>query len=171
MLLRDDVCCVTSSAAILIETAKQLECCNQKSYARSKLYGSTETQPIMTKAWQRDLRESFGGREELSVSELASMFGLQGEASEAALRECLKVFEDEYALPMGLLRPEDSLQVFATAPRITNPLRWFMTRAAFEDRTSELNYRLKRQRRRLDRPPLTVPPITLQEYANAWLGK
>jgi hypothetical protein len=120
-------------------------------------------------SWKRELAEVFANRTELSASELVDLFGARPVDGDVLVEECLRLFEQEYGLPIGLLRPDDPLRLFTNPPHTANPIASFFRRMAFEDSTSELNYRLKLRRRALGSiNPKT--PTTIGEYAAAFLG-
>lgn len=122
--------------------------------------------------WNERISTRTTDRDELTLSELSELFGFSPQHEEAAVHECLSVFEEEYGIPGGLLRPEDSLEMFIEPPVPRGVLGWLFDRAAMEDKASELSYRLKRQRERMGRPPIPVhPPTTVGEYVRSWLGR
>ena len=108
---------------------------------------------------------------ELGDAELAAEFGVPVGSDFEEVLDGLKLFHQEYGIRRGLLRPEDPLRLFTEPPLSKNPLSWLFRRAAFEDRASELNYRLKRRRKETGRPPLHSSPMTVREYVLAWVGR
>lgn len=122
-------------------------------------------------AWQQELQAQFANREELSASALVAAFDLPAEIPEDALMQGLSVFKEEYGVSVGRLRPSDSLALFTEPPRTRNPIRWLFVRAAFEDRTSELNYRLAKRLRSIGAPARVRPLSTLRDYVLAWQGR
>jgi len=122
-------------------------------------------------SWNRTLKERFVGRQVLSTDDLIREFGLSGPTAGTDIQECLGLFEQEYGVPAGLLRATDSLTLFTDSPPRRNPFSWLFTRAAYEDSTSELNFRLKKRRRFTASPPLAKPPMTVCEYVMAWVGR
>ena len=120
-------------------------------------------------AWNDELKRYFQGRSELSRQELAAEFGLSGDGAAGHLEESLLVFQQEYGVPVSVLRPADRLDLFTTPPKTRNPIRWLFARAAYEDSTSEPNYRLKKRRRILAHQTESSP-MTIGEYVAAWLG-
>jgi hypothetical protein len=118
-------------------------------------------------SWNDDLKSHFVGRPTFQIDEIVREFGMSGGDAGTVLQECLRLFEQEYGIPVGLLRASDSLTLFSQPPPTKNPLSWLFTRAAYEDSTSELNYRLKKRRRTSGEAP-NQPPATLGEYVAAW---
>jgi hypothetical protein len=123
-------------------------------------------------SWDESIRARLKERAELTLSELSEVFGFAAKRDEAAVNECLSLFEEEYGIPIGVLRPEDGLEVFIEPPPAKGILTWLFERAAIEDKASELSYRLKRQRERIGRTPMPVrPPTTIGEYVDCWVGR
>ncbi|SRR6266436_1359295 len=122
-------------------------------------------------AWNDELKRQFARRSELSTEELLTEFGLRDSSFRDDFEECLRLFEQEYGISIGLLRASDPLGVFTDPPPTKNPISWFFRRAAYEDRTSELNFRLKKRRDLIRAPALTKSPMTVQQYVRAWLGR
>lgn len=123
-------------------------------------------------AWNEQILDLIRDREELDLASLDREFSICDPDERPTLVDCLTVFGEEYNVPMGLLRPADPLRVFIEPPPSRNPLSWFFNRAAIEDRTSELSYRLKRQRMSLGVAPVPPQtPRTVGDFVRAWLGK
>lgn len=122
-------------------------------------------------AWPQELQARFADREELSASALAEVFDMPPDWQEDMLVQGLAVFKEEYGVPIGRLRPSDSLALFTEPPQTRNPIRWLFARAAFEDRTSELNYRLAKRRQSIGAPARERRLGTLRDYVLAWNGR
>lgn len=114
----------------------------------------------------------FAGRAEFDVAALCEAFSISDQQQCGMLTQCLSVFEQEYGVRMGQLRPGDSLALFTEAMEGTrNPFTWLVRRAALEDRASELSYQLKQQRARLGLTPIPpAVPRTIGDYVVAWMG-
>jgi hypothetical protein len=122
--------------------------------------------------WHERLTVLTQHRDEMDFSALCLLFSAATEKEQRELDGCLSLFEDEYNIPKGLLRPEDPLNMFLEPPVSKGFFSWLFGRAAIEDKSSELNYRLKRQRKRIGRTPIPErPPTTVGEYVGAWLGR
>lgn len=68
--------------------------------------------------WLRDIRTRFSSRAALAPPQLLDEFGLvHAHANE--LLECLSVFDEEYGVKPGLLRPDDPIEFFTDEPRST----------------------------------------------------
>lgn len=116
--------------------------------------------------------ESFVEREELDIQRLWEQFGIPGELQLEAFGECLALIAQECGLAAGKLRPHDSLESVMGKPQTRNPLAWFFGRASFEDRSSELSFRLKQRRKGLGARPIPDrTPNSVREYALAWLHR
>lgn len=119
----------------------------------------------------KKIRERLGDRQTLDLEDLYARFNLPARIGPNALQDCLRAFEEECHVPMGLLRPNDPIKKFIEPPRSKNPLVsiywWFY----FQDKESELSYRLKqaRERRGVDPIPST-PPSTLRDYVLMWFA-
>lgn len=121
-------------------------------------------------SWDEKIRRLLDGREELGPERLRHAF--DAEAHPEALVECLTVFEEEYEVRMGLLRPEDPLEPFIEPPATGNPLTWIFSRFAYADRTSELEFRLAERRKRIGAPKRVARVLrTVGEYVRAWAGE
>jgi hypothetical protein len=120
--------------------------------------------------WQRTILGRVQGRDELTDTQLVAEFGLAGTLSVQELRDCLALFESEYGMPRGFLRPSDDILALTEPESTRNPIVAFFRRAAFEDRLSELNYRLTLKRRSLAAPELSQSPRTVLDYVRAWAG-
>ncbi|MDT8436699.1 MAG: hypothetical protein RRA92_08080 [Gemmatimonadota bacterium] len=121
---------------------------------------------------REQLQSHVAGRSELTVEALCGEFGVPvAEASH--LGQALRVLEEEYGVPMGLLRGADPIEIFTEPPRTKNPFSWLFNRAEAEDKTAELGYQIRRQRRRIGAPPLASGPVirTVRDYVIAWIGQ
>jgi hypothetical protein len=122
--------------------------------------------------WRDRIADQFRDREELDPAEFYSLFVVATEGDRQGLDECFTIFEDEYDVPRGLLRPGDPLDLFLQPPAAKCLFGWLFSRAAIEDKSSELSYRLKRQRKRIGQAPMPKhPPATVGEYVDLWLGR
>lgn len=120
--------------------------------------------------WNQHFRASLEGREELELPQLREMFSVPARVATERFLECLMVFQQEYDVSFGLLRPDDSLGIFLEPSPTKNPFRWLFARARAEDRASELNFRLFKERKRWRAPTLKAGPQTIGEYVRAWCG-
>ncbi len=115
--------------------------------------------------------QHFQDREVLSAKQLHQQFSLPVDVSDDDLERALEIFATEYNLPAGKLRADDSLDLFVRPPRIRNPITWFFTQSAYEDRLSELNYHIKKARKRAHVAELSASPKTARDYVLACLGR
>jgi hypothetical protein len=122
--------------------------------------------------WKERLESATAGRRELPLDELCSEFGIVRDVDASQLRDALSVFEQEYEIPVGKLRADDPLALFTNPPQGRGPISWLFNRASVEDKTSELNYELKKQRKRLRVPAVPSGPlVTVGDYVRAWTGR
>lgn len=103
-------------------------------------------------SWKSELRAHFADRQELSLEELAKEFRVGWPDRRGPLLECLRLFLQEYGIPIGLLREGDGLRIFVQPPPTSNPIGAAFVDAAMQDKASELNYMLKKRRRTLHDP-------------------
>ena len=122
-------------------------------------------------SWLADVKDRFRDRTELSSTELYDQFALAGQVHQDELACAFTVFRVEFGISPGLLRGDDSLELFTQPPHTRNPLVWPFIRMEFEDRMSELNYHLKRGRKLCGASELSRPPKTVREYVLAWAGR
>lgn len=122
-------------------------------------------------AWQKVIEDRFANREELSVNALVAAFDLPPDIKEEVLMQGLSVFKEEFGIPVGRLRPSDSLSLFTEPAPTRNPIRWLFARAAIEDRTSELNYRLAKRRKAICAPVREKSLSTVRDYVLAWVAR
>jgi hypothetical protein len=116
--------------------------------------------------------ESFVDREELGIPSLWEQFGVPGEPQLEAFAECLALIAQECHLAIGRLRPHDSLESVMGKPQTRNPLSWVFDRASFEDRSSELSFRLKQRRKGLGARPMPDRTLaSVRDYVLAWLHR
>lgn len=89
--------------------------------------------------------------------------------------ECLKLIEDEYQVPAGLLRPDDKLEKLFDPVVAKNPWRWLVYRTREGDSETEINYELGKRIRRSG----TVQSwshvekfgdLTIRDFIRAWCG-
>jgi hypothetical protein len=89
----------------------------------------------------------------------------------ADLNALFYLIEQEFAIPAGILRPEDNLEQLFAPLSIRQPLRWFRTGPVLEDAVSELSYRLSEQvRARGQRVSSRFRARTVDELVRVWCG-
>ncbi len=81
---------------------------------------------------------------------------------------CFDVFEFDFDIPVGLLRPEDDLSLLTEPPRTANPIDLLFGGIYFrgDDLAEELSIRLKRFGSENDWKSIT----TFDELVRAWCG-
>jgi hypothetical protein len=98
--------------------------------------------------WKQEILERFGGRENLSRDELYVRYFEGLGLLKDDVFECLKLIEDEYKLPAGLLRPDDRLERLFDPVAAKNPWQWLVYRTREGDSETEINYELGKRMRR-----------------------
>jgi len=117
----------------------------------------------------KTLVERISEREILTLGVLVSSLELPADADADEAASALLVFEENYPIKVGQLRPHDPLAGFLDH-RARSPITWLFEQARTEDRASELNDRLSKRSRLLGVPALRRPPETVREFVLAWLG-
>lgn len=92
------------------------------------------------------------GRER-ALSELGAGLPVDDAAALADL------IEEEFSVPIGLLRPDDRPDVLFASFPFANPFTWLWAEAALEDGVSEISLQLKRRGATADRPPQTFAEL------------
>jgi hypothetical protein len=105
----------------------------------------------------------------LDRKELGEQFRVDPADLHLLVDEGLALFEQEYGIPPGLLRPDDPLTLFTDFTGARHPIAAFFERTAREDSVSELNYALKKRRKLLGTLP-GEPLRTLGDFVRAFLG-
>lgn len=116
--------------------------------------------------WITHVRQQFKNRDELQLRALQHEFGEDIDAED--LRRVLSVFEREYGIPMGALRPGDQLDIFLS-PR---PGGGLLDALAAGDRAGELEAVLAASRKQLGLK--AVPdqiPGTLGDFVLCSIGR
>ena len=117
----------------------------------------------MGRYWREWIRVRFGDRPALPREE--AIRTVWQHLPRQAVEELFDFFAVEYDIDPGLLRPEDSLDLFTASIRTRNPLRWYAVQPRLEDRASELHYRLGKLMSPEER---LIPVVTVGEYFQAW---
>jgi hypothetical protein len=117
--------------------------------------------------WREWLNERFGNRPALPRDEAVRRYW--SDVPPQHLADFFEMIETEYGLDVGLLRPDDNLDLFTAPIKTKNPLRWFAVEPGLEDRASELNYQIVQ---RADEFGLAqyLPVRTIGEYVRVWSG-
>jgi len=119
--------------------------------------------------WLKELRAHFEGRRELAPAGLLDEFAGAAAVDERELLECLRIFDEEYGVPPGLLRASDSIRIFTTEPR-SSVISWLFDRFAYEDRLSELDHHLASLRAGRGLGDAFPTPETIGDYVGLCLG-
>ena len=121
--------------------------------------------------WQDVIRSRFGEREDLGADELYEQYWAVTGLPKAKVLECLELIETEYQLAAGILRPEDSLDLLFDAVSTRNPLKWFLSQPAIEDRASEINHQLAKRMEESGTLGTWRSIETVDDLIRAWCGQ
>jgi hypothetical protein len=117
--------------------------------------------------WRDWLHERFPDREILSRADARHRFWADLPAER--LDEFFDMFELEYSVSVGILRPSDELTTLAKPIASRNSLRWLAVEPALEDKASELNS-LICSRAGMFGLLDALPVWTVDEYVRVWCG-
>jgi hypothetical protein len=107
----------------------------------------------------------FPGRRELSLDEMWTEYFET--LPRQRVVECLSLVDRELAIPVGLLRPEDSWECVLAPVRTWNPLHWLRHRSIETDHALELGAILGDRQRRAGKPsPRRIG--SLGEFVRSW---
>lgn len=125
----------------------------------------------MKDEWAGTILKRFEGRENLGKEELfRAYFEPQG-LNEKDVLECFEQIEAGYLIPVGVLRPDDSLSKLTERVTTSNPLKWFcwLGRNEFsdDDLSAELRIRLTRYGTQNEWDAID----TFQDLILAWCGE
>lgn len=102
----------------------------------------------LDKDWISAILARFEGRENLEKDELYARYFKHLELPRNEVFDCLTLIESEYDFPVGVVRPEDKLEMLFKPVSASTPWRWLVYRGREEDRETELNYQLGNRMRR-----------------------
>jgi hypothetical protein len=113
----------------------------------------------------------FPNRENLSLEALYDRYFAKENLPKTESLELMTLLADELALPVGMLRPEDTMADVLQPVISGNPLRWIeeWTRAA--DGKAELNDRLRRRLTELGTLDRWQDLPTIADVVRAWCGR
>lgn len=125
---------------------------------------------MASKQWHQAVNRRLGDREvldtERAYAEFWSPLGLSLEGTQ----EALWVFEVEYGIPMGGLRPTDPLRAFFEPPSDRGVLTRWLSEFWSGDRSDAVMEHLARRRKATGIALSHEAPLTLGDYALAWNG-
>ncbi len=102
----------------------------------------------MRDKWAETLLKRFEGREDLGKRGLYEKYFESQGLDEKDVWECFEEIESNYSIPVGILRPEDSLTKLTERVSTNNPFMWFwwLGRNEFSDDSliEELGIRMRR---------------------------
>lgn len=85
----------------------------------------------------------------------------------AQVLECLGILEEDLVLPVGMLRPDDSLTALLAPVPTWNPIWWLRNRSIESDHVLELRQQLGARQQRTDRVETLYK---LGDLVRAWCG-
>jgi hypothetical protein len=125
----------------------------------------------MRDKWVEEILKRFGGREDLGKRGLYEKYFKSQNLDEKEVLECFEEIESNYNIPVGVLRPDDSLTKLTERVSTNNPFKWFwwLGRNEFSDDSliEELGIRMKEQGVFDDWKIIN----TFEDYVRAWCGQ
>lgn len=125
----------------------------------------------MSDAWRKQILARFEGREILSRSVLFEKFFKRLGLRESEVMECFDEIERDYSIPVGILRPDDSITKLTDPIPTNNPFRWFSWQPRSEFTHSELMIELgiKLKQHGTGRDWKFID--TFDDFVRAWCGQ
>lgn len=120
--------------------------------------------------WQTRLLARFGPRHEIQREELLAL--LEPGITDKEAYQLFDLLEQEYGIPAGFFRPDDSLEALLRPVKTTNPLQWPGYQMRASDSEAELNYQLgKKLSQHGTLPAWSRGSVrTFGDLARAWSG-
>lgn len=120
--------------------------------------------------WEKAVKNRFADRPVLDVVQFASLFNPPVDVE--SVEQLRAVIAGEFALELGLLRPEDQLETLLAHPSSGgNPFRWLFYEGWSREGSNELDHQLTKrlEDRAIPRP---WPKIrTVGDLVTAWAGQ
>jgi hypothetical protein len=127
---------------------------------------------MTTKRWRAAVATRFPDREVLSHAALYERCWAAAGLPQAEIAAFLQLFEEEFGIPAGLLRPEDSLAALWTPVASRNPFRAMYYRFWADEHWGELNYRLGQRLHRRGQSSFAAGVVTtVDDFVWAWCGR
>jgi len=115
--------------------------------------------------------DRFQGRIDLGKDGLYETYFAELGLAEKEVMECFEEIENDYSIPVGVLRPDDKITKLTEAEPTYNPVKWFLWRPKSEFREAELlaelNIRLKTHGTLNDWKIID----TFDDFVRAWCGR
>jgi hypothetical protein len=146
--------------------ASSIHVCIQHDHCRPMRYGS-----FALKIWQpwTDAHvRRFPNRETLSAEQLWREYF--PDLPQDRTLQCFATFEREFHLPVGFLRPDDSLTALFAPVLTWNPIRWLFFRSLENDGVTEIRYQLELQLKRHGTDRLWSEIRTFGDFVRSWCG-
>lgn len=125
----------------------------------------------MNRHWRKLKLERFSDRETLSYEELFEGYFSILDLPKKEVKEFLNLIEDLYEVPIGKLRPYDSLSMLFSPVRARN----FLERLSYEiydsDLEFELNEHIEKKIKKQGQTKQWSKLVTIKDCVSAWCGK
>lgn len=125
---------------------------------------------MASKQWHQAVNRRLGAREALDTERAYAEFWSPLGLSLEGTQEALWVFEAEYGIPLGGLRPTDPLRAFFEPPTGRGVLSRWLSEFWSGDKSDAVMARLARRLKATGRAASHEAPLTLGAYALAWNG-
>lgn len=126
----------------------------------------------MRDKWAEEILKRFEGREDLGAKGLYEKYFKHQGLKESDVMECFEVIVFFYPIPIGFLRPIDSMNRLTKAVSTNNPLKWLFWRSRSEfsegDLYEDLDSKLLEHGTLDDWEKIIV---TFNDFVLAWCGK
>jgi hypothetical protein len=120
--------------------------------------------------WEKALKERFADRPMLDVVQFASLFNPPIDVE--SIEKLRAIVASEFALELGLLRPDDKLDALLAHPTSGgNPFRWLFYEGWSREASNELDHQLTKrlEARAIPRPWPKI--LTVDDLVTAWAGQ
>lgn len=125
----------------------------------------------MNEHWRKLKLERFNNRETLSYEELFKNYFSTLDLPKNEVKEFLNLIEDLYEVPIGKLRPYDSLSMLFSPVSARN----FLEKLSYEiydgDLEFELNEHLEKKIKKHEQTKQWSKLVTIKDCVLAWCGK
>lgn len=121
--------------------------------------------------WKKEILERFADRPDLGFEELYENYFKEEDLPYEKVRKCLELFETEFEVSSGLLRPKDKLNKLFNTVSTYNPFLWVIYQGKTEDTQSEMIYQLNKRLREYDTLDDWNKIETIGDFVRAWCGQ
>ena len=116
-----------------------------------------------------ELMKRFSGREDLGRERAYDLYWSQCDKSEVlALFDCI---EQELGIPVGVLRPTDSVDLLFEPVRSANPFKWLVNKVRSGDTHAELVSQVWGRLKKYGTTKEWTRIATVNELVRAWCGE